>query len=90
MHAQAENQQRAFWDRMASADQRAAAVGDVLSGTVRLTDGEGNTYQAPAGSNYYFQSKALARTAGTKDGTVVGSDVYPAPLVDLKPLEVIR
>ena len=61
-----------------------------MSGTVRLSDGQGNTYQAPAGSNYYFQSAELARTAGKRDDAVVRTDVYPSPLVDLRPLEVIH
>ena len=66
---------------MASSDRRRDAVNDVLGGTVRLSDGQGNTYQAQAGSNYYFQDLT---------GTVVSTDVYPSPLVDLRPLEVIR
>ena len=90
MHAQGENQQKAFWDRMAASDRRTAAVNDILGGTVRLTDGQGNTYQAPADSNYYFQDTNAARTAGRPDDAVVRTDRYPSPLVDLRPLEVIR
>jgi hypothetical protein len=90
MRAQGESQQKAFWDRMAASDRRTAAVNDILGGTVRLTDGQGNNYQAPAGSNYYFQDLNAARTAGKPDDAVVRADVYPSPLVDLRPLEVIR
>ena len=72
-------------NRMAAADRRAAGVGDVLSGTVRLRDPEGNQYEAKAGSNYYYLNEQQAR--------VVGSDL-PLPgtdgVIDLRPLEVIR
>lgn len=90
MRQQGENQQRAFWDRMAAMDRRREAVNDVLGGTVRLTDGQGNQYQAQAGSNYYFYDVNAGRTAGKPDDAVRGTDVYPSPLVDLHPLEVIR
>lgn len=86
----AERQQAAFWDRMASADRRAAAVGDLLSGTVRLTDGAGNNYQAQAGSNYYFLDTEAAKVAGRPDDAVRRGDLWPSPMVDLRPLEVIR
>ena len=70
---------------MASADRRAAAVGDLLSGTVRLRDPEGRQYEAKAGSNYYYLNEQETR--------VVGSDLsLPATdgVIDLRPLEVIR
>ncbi|WP_321471657.1 hypothetical protein [uncultured Paludibaculum sp.] len=90
MHASAEMQQKAFWDRMAASDQRREAVNDVLGGRVRLTDGQGNQYEAKAGSNYYFYDVQAGRTAGRPNDAVVGADVYPAPIVDLRPLEVLR
>lgn len=90
MRASAEMQQHAFWDRMASMDQRREAVNDVLGGRVRLTDGQGNQYEAKAGSNYYFYDVQAGRTAGRPNDAVVGTDLYPAPLVDLRPLEVLR
>jgi hypothetical protein len=90
MHAQGEEQQRAFWARMDASDRRREAVNDILGGTVRLSDGEGHVYDAKAGSNYYFIDPNEARRAGRPNDSVVGSDLYPAPLVDLRPLEVIR
>jgi hypothetical protein len=90
MHAQGEQQQRDFWARMDASDRRRDAVNDILGGTVRLSDGEGHQYDAKAGSNYYFLDQNEARRAGRPNDAVVGGDVYPAPLVDLKPLEVIR
>jgi hypothetical protein len=90
IRAQGENQQKAFWDRMAASDRRREGVNDILGGTVRLSDGQGNTYQAQAGSNYYFFDQDTARRASKPNDAVVGTDVYPAPLVDLRPLEVIR
>lgn len=90
MRASAQMQQQAFWDRMAASDQRREAVNDILGGRVRLNDGQGNQYEAKAGSNYYFYDVQAGRTAGNPNQAVVGADVYPAPLVDLRPLEVIR
>jgi hypothetical protein len=90
MHAQGEEQQRSFWARMDASDRRRDAVNDILGGTVRLSDGEGRVYDAKAGSNYYFVDTDEARRAGRPNDAVVGSDIYPAPLVDLRPLEVIR
>lgn len=90
MHASAELQQKAFWDRMAASDQRREAVNDVLGGRVRLTDGQGNQYEAKAGSNYYFYDVQTGHQARRPDDAVVGTDVYPAPVVDLRPLEVLR
>ncbi len=90
MHASAEMQQKAFWDRMAASDQRREAVNDILGGRVRLTDGQGNQYEAKAGSNYYFYDVQAGRTAGRPNDAVVGSDIYPSPVVDLRPLEVLR
>ncbi len=85
LREQGERGQRMFEERMASADRRAAAVGDLLSGTVRLRDPEGRQYEAKAGSNYYYLNEQEAR--------VVGSDAPLPPtdgVVDLRPLEVIR
>ena len=90
MHAQGEQQQRDFWARMDASDRRRDGVNDILGGTVRLSDGDGHQYDAKAGSNYYFLDQNEARRAGRPNDAVVGGDVYPAPLVDLKPLEVIR
>jgi hypothetical protein len=90
MRTQAENQQKEFWDRMAASDRRRDAVNDLLGGTVRLSDGQGNTYQAQAGSNYYFYDLNAAPRASKPNDAVVGADIYPSPLVDLRPLEVIR
>lgn len=90
MRASAEVQQKAFWDRMAASDQRREAVNDILGGRVRLTDGQGNQYEAKAGSNYYFYDVQAGRTAGKPNDAVVGADVYPSPVVDLRPLEVLR
>ncbi|MGJ5818751.1 hypothetical protein [Paludibaculum fermentans] len=90
MHASAELQQKAFWDRMAASDERREAVNDVLGGRVRLTDGQGNQYEAKAGSNYYFYDVQAGRTAGRPNDAVLGSDVYPSPVVDLRPLEALR
>ncbi|MCX6627353.1 MAG: hypothetical protein NTW28_06960 [Candidatus Solibacter sp.] len=89
--SQAQLGQQMFEDRMASADRRAAAVGDLLSGQVRLQDAEGNKYTARAGSNYYFLDEQQARVAGTPSDAVVGSDLWKAAgAVDLRPLETIR
>lgn len=85
LREQGERGQRMFEERMAAADRRAAAVGDLLSGTVRLRDPEGRQYEAKAGSNYYYLNEQETR--------VVGSDVSLPPtdgVVDLRPLEVIR
>lgn len=90
MRAQAENQQQAFWDRMAASDRRREAVNDILGGTVRVTDGKGNQYQAKAGSNYYFRDEEAARRASRPEDAVTGRDVWPSRSVDLTPLEVIR
>jgi len=90
LRAEAEHQQQAFWERMASMDRRREAVNDILGGTVRLTDGQGHQYQAKAGSNYYFLDTDAERTAGRPDDAVRGSDVWPSPMVDLRPLEVVR
>lgn len=90
MHASAEIQQKAFWDRMAASDQRREAVNDILGGRVRLTDGQGNQYEAKAGSNYYFYDVQAGHIAGRPNDAVVGSDIYPSPVVDLRPLEVLR
>jgi uncharacterized cupin superfamily protein len=90
LHAEAEHQQQAFWERMASMDRRREAVNDILGGTVRLTDGQGHQYQAKAGSNYYFLDTEAERTAGRPDDAVRGADVWPSPMVDLRPLEVVR
>jgi len=90
MHAQAEEQQKSFWARMDASDRRRDAVNDILGGTVRLSDGEGHTYDAKAGSNYYFLDTDAARRAGKPNDAVVGGDLYPSPMVDLRPLEVIR
>ena len=90
MQDQAAQQQQSFWDRMAASDRRRESVNDVLGGTVRLSDGAGNQYQAQAGSNYYFLDTNAARTAGKRDDAVRGTGVWPSPLVDLTPLEVIR
>jgi len=85
LREQAERGQRMFEDRMAAADRRSAAVGDLLSGTVRLRDPEGRQYEAKAGSNYYYLNEQETR--------VVGSDL-PLPatdgVIDLRPLEVVR
>lgn len=90
MREVAQMQQQAFWNRMAASDQRREAVNDILGGRVRLNDGQGNQYEARAGSNYYFYDVQAGRTAGNPNQAVVGADVYPSPLVDLRPLEVIR
>lgn len=90
MHAQGEEQQRAFWARMDASDRRREAVNDILGGSVRLSDGEGHVYGAKAGSNYYFMDQDEARRAARPEDAVVGRDIYPAPLVDLRPLDVIK
>lgn len=90
--AQGELSQRMFEDRMASAGRRSEAVGDLLSGRVRLRDAEGNQYEARAGSNYYYADDQQARTA-PREAAVLGSDQWVAPVngvVDLRPLEVIQ
>ena len=90
MRASGEMQQKAFWDRMAAADRRAESVNDVLGGRVRLSDGNGNQYEAKSGSNYYFYDEQAGRTAARPGDAVVGTTTYPSPAVDLRPLEVIR
>lgn len=85
-----EAQQKAFWERMDASGRRAEAVGDTLLGRVRLTDGQGNQYEAKAGSNYYFFDEQAGRTALRPNDAVTGADIYPSPSVDLRPLEVIR
>lgn len=90
LRASGEAQQKSFWDRMAASDRRAEAVGDLMLGRVRLSDGQGNQYEAKAGSNYYFYDEQAGRTASRPNDAVVGTDVYPSPTVDLRPLEVIR
>ena len=90
MRASAAMQQKAFWERMDAADRRREAVNDILGGRTRLRDDQGHEYEARAGSNYYFYDEEAGRTAGRPDDAVVGMDVYPSPVVDLRPLEVIR
>lgn len=90
MRASAERQQQAFWDRMAASDRRREAVNDVLGGRVRLNDNAGNTYEARSGSNYYFYDTQAGRTAARPNDAVTGTDLYPSPLVDLRPLEIIK
>ena len=90
MRAQAENQQQAFWERMAASDRRREGVNDLLGGTVRLNDGQGHQYQAKSGSNYYFLDQDAARRASRPGDAVVGADVWPSPAVDLTPLEIVR
>lgn len=92
LREQGERGQRMFEDRMASVDRRAAGVGDLLSGTVRLRDSQGRQYEAKAGSNYYYLNDEQAKRGGNRDDAVVGSDVsLPVTgVVDLLPLEVIR
>jgi hypothetical protein len=90
LHAEAAHQQETAWNRMAAADRRTESVGHLLSGTVELSDGQGNRYQAKAGSNYYFLDTEAAKTAGRPDDAVRGGDVWPSPMVDLRPLEVVR
>lgn len=81
MRSEAQNAQQASWDRMAAADRRSESVGYLLSGTSRLSDGQGRTYEAKAGSNYYFLGP---------NGTVAGTDTWPSSTVDLTQLAVIR
>lgn len=90
MRQQAENQQREFWERMDAMDRRREGVNDILGGRVRLTDGDGNRYEAKSGSNYYFFDEEAGRRVSRPDDAVVGTDVWPSPVVDLRPLEVIR
>ncbi len=90
LHAEAAHQQETAWNRMAAADARSESTGHLLRGTVELSDGQGNRYQAKAGSNYYFLDTEAARTAGRPDDAVRGGDVWPSPMVDLRPLEVVR
>jgi hypothetical protein len=80
MHAEAQNAQQASWDRMAPADRRSESVGYLLSGTSRLSDGQGHTYESKAGSNYY-----LLGPMG-----VIRTDNWPSSTVDLQQLSVIR
>ena len=75
---------------MVASDRRREGVNDILGGTVRLTDGQGNQYQAKAGSNYYFLDTEAARVAGRPDDAVRRTDLWPSPMVDLRPLEVMR
>lgn len=81
---------QAFWERSEANARRSESVGDTLLGRVRLSDGQGNQYEARSGSNYYFYDEQAGRTAPTPNQAVVGANVYPGPLVDLRPLEVIR
>jgi|GEM_PF-6712980 len=81
MRSEAQNAQQASWDRMAAADRRSESVGYLLSGTSRLSDAQGHTYEAKAGSNYYFLGA---------NGAVAGTDVWPSNTVDLQQLAVIR
>jgi uncharacterized cupin superfamily protein len=90
LHSEAQNAQQASWDRMAAADRRSESVGYLLSGTSRLSDGQGQTYEAKAGSNYYFLDTNAARTARNPGDAVVRSDTWPSSTVDLQPLSVIR
>ncbi|MEP7363915.1 MAG: hypothetical protein ABI972_11720 [Acidobacteriota bacterium] len=93
LRGQAELSQQMFEQRMDSADRRAAAVGDVLSGTVRLQDQQGNRYQAKAGSNYYYLNEQQAAQQSDPNRAVLGTDQW-APLhggaIDLRPLELVR
>lgn len=93
LRGQAELGQRMYEDRMESAGKRAESVGDLLSGTVRLQDQQGNRYQAKAGSNYYYAVEQGLAVESDPNRAVVGADQW-APLhngsVDLRPLEVIR
>lgn len=93
LRGQAELGQRMFEQRMASADKRAEAAGDLLSGTVRLQDQQGNRYQAKAGSNYYYLNEQGAALESDPNRAVLGADRW-APLhggaIDLRPLEVVR
>jgi len=80
-------------DRIASADRRSAAVGDVLSGQVRLRDSEGNQYEAHAGSNYYYLNQQQSRLESNRSNAVLGTDIsvpVSSGSIDLRPLEVIR
>ena len=81
MRSEAANAQQASWDRMAAADRRSESVGYLLSGTSRLSDAQGHTYEAKAGSNYYFLGAS---------GTVIGTNTWPSTTVDLQQLAVIR
>ena len=90
MRASGDRQQKDFWDRMDASGRRREGVNDVLGGSVRLNDGQGNQYEAKAGSNYYFFDEEAGRTAANPNPAVRGRDVYPSPAVDLRPLEVIR
>jgi hypothetical protein len=90
MRSQAEHQQQAFWERMASMDRQREGMRDILGGTVRLSDGQGNQYEARAGSNYYFFDQEAGRTAPRPDDAVRRTDVWPGNTVDLTPLEVMR
>jgi hypothetical protein len=81
MHSEAASAQQASWDRMAAADRRSESVGYLLSGTSRLSDAQGRTYEAKAGSNYYFLDTG---------GAVVRTDTWPSGSVDLQQLSVIR
>ncbi|MCC7237775.1 MAG: hypothetical protein IT163_20885 [Bryobacterales bacterium] len=93
LRGRAELGQRMYEERMESAGKRAEAVGDLLSGTVRLQDQQGNRYQAKAGSNYYYAVEQGLALESDPNRAVVGADVW-APLhngsVDLRPLEVIQ
>ncbi|MCW5983053.1 MAG: hypothetical protein KIT09_33500 [Bryobacteraceae bacterium] len=83
--------QQMYEDRTAAAARRADAVGDLLSGQVRLKDTEGNQYTARAGSNYYFLDEEQARVAARPDDAVVGRDVWKdRGAVDLRPLEIVK
>ena len=65
-------------------------MGDTLLGRVRLKDEQGNQYEAAQGGNYYFYDEQAGKTARRPDDAVVGTERHPGPLVDLRPLEVIR
>lgn len=81
---------RTFWETAEGQARRSEAVGDTLLGRVRLKDEQGNRYEAPAGSNYYYFDEEAGKTARRPDEAVLGTERYPGPLVDLRPLEVIR
>jgi hypothetical protein len=78
---------------MESSGKRADAMGDLLSGTVRLQDSQGNRYQAKAGSNYYYAVEQGLAVESDPNRAVMGTDQW-APLhngsIDLRPLEVLR
>lgn len=93
LRGQAELGQRMFEERMESSGRRAEARGDLLSGTVRLQDSQGNRYQAKAGSNFYYAVEQGLAVESDPNRAVLGTDQW-APLhngsIDLRPLEVIQ